>query len=81
MASTIQSTGIGSGLDIASIVSSLTTAQGDAQTKQLTARETDLKAQLSAYGTFRASLEALQLRPGDEIHASAKATDIEVYPA
>ncbi len=60
MASTIQSSGIGSGLDIASIVSSLTTAQGDAQTKQLTARETDLKAQLSAYGTFRASLEALQ---------------------
>ena len=60
MASTIQSTGIGSGLDIASIVSSLTTAQGDAQTKQLTARETDLKAQVSAYGTFRAALEALQ---------------------
>ncbi len=28
-----------------------------------------------------ASLEALQLRPGDEIHASAKATDIEVYLA
>lgn len=60
MASTIQSAGIGSGLDIASIVSSLTTAQGDAQTKQLTARETDLKAQVSAYGTFRAALEALQ---------------------
>ncbi len=28
-----------------------------------------------------AALEALQLRPGDEIHASVKATDIEVYPA
>jgi molybdate transport system ATP-binding protein len=28
-----------------------------------------------------AALEALQLRPGDEIHASAKATDIEAYPA
>jgi molybdate transport system ATP-binding protein len=27
------------------------------------------------------ALEALQLRPGDEIHASVKATDIEVYPA
>ena len=60
MASTIQSTGIGSGLDIASIVSQLTTAQGDAQTKQLTARKTDLDAQVSAYGTFRAALEALQ---------------------
>jgi molybdate transport system ATP-binding protein len=28
-----------------------------------------------------AALDALQLRPGDDIHASAKATDIEVYPA
>lgn len=28
-----------------------------------------------------AALDALQLRPGDEIHASVKATDIEVYPA
>lgn len=28
-----------------------------------------------------AALEALQLRPGDEIHASVKATDIDVYPA
>ena len=28
-----------------------------------------------------AALEALQLRPGDDVHASVKATDIEVYPA
>jgi molybdate transport system ATP-binding protein len=28
-----------------------------------------------------AALDALQLQPGDEIHASVKATDIEVYPA
>lgn len=28
-----------------------------------------------------AALDALQLRPGDEIYASVKATDIEVYPA
>lgn len=28
-----------------------------------------------------AALEALHLRPGDDIHASVKATDIEVYPA
>ncbi|MFN3257090.1 MAG: sulfate/molybdate ABC transporter ATP-binding protein [Ilumatobacter sp.] len=27
------------------------------------------------------ALAALELRPGDEIHATAKATDIEVYPA
>ena len=28
-----------------------------------------------------AALDALELRPGDEVHASVKATDIEVYPA
>ena len=28
-----------------------------------------------------AALDALQLRPGDEIYASVKATDIDVYPA
>jgi len=28
-----------------------------------------------------AALEALQLRPGDDVHSSVKATDIEVYPA
>ncbi len=27
-----------------------------------------------------AALDALRLRPGDEVHASVKATDIEVYP-
>ena len=28
-----------------------------------------------------AAMEALELRPGDDVHASVKATDIEVYPA
>jgi molybdopterin-binding protein len=28
-----------------------------------------------------AALDALALRPGDEVHVAAKATDIEVYPA
>jgi molybdate transport system ATP-binding protein len=28
-----------------------------------------------------AALDALQLRPGDEVYASVKATDIDVYPA
>ena len=28
-----------------------------------------------------AALDALHLRPGDDVHASVKATDIEVYPA
>jgi flagellar hook-associated protein 2 len=56
----VQSLGVGSGLDIASIVSQLTTAEGAAQTAQLTDRQTTLQAQVSAYGTFRSALEALQ---------------------
>ena len=35
-----------------------------------------LTAEITAAG-----LDALQLRPGDQVHASVKATDIEVYPA
>jgi flagellar hook-associated protein 2 len=56
----ITSTGIGSGLDISAIVSSLTTAFGSAQTTQLTNQQNSLDAQVSAYGTFTAALDTLQ---------------------
>jgi flagellar hook-associated protein 2 len=58
--SVISSTGIGSGLDIASIVSSLTTAAGLAQNTQLSDRKSVLTSEVSAYGTFSSSLETLQ---------------------
>jgi flagellar hook-associated protein 2 len=57
----ITSTGIGSGLDIGAIVSSLTTSFGAAQTSQLTNQETSLDAQVSAYGTFTSALDTLKL--------------------
>jgi flagellar hook-associated protein 2 len=57
----ISSTGIGSGLDISSIVSSLTTAAGFAQNTQLSDRKTTLTAQVSAYGTFKSALDTLQV--------------------
>ncbi|MGH9133226.1 MAG: TOBE domain-containing protein, partial [Ilumatobacteraceae bacterium] len=38
--------------------------------------ELPLTAEITA-----AALDAMQLRPGDEVHASVKATDIEAYPA
>lgn len=57
----ITSTGIGSGLDIGAIVSSLTTAFGAAQTTQLTNQANSLDAQVSAYGTFTAALDTLKL--------------------
>lgn len=58
--SVISSTGVGSGLDIASIVTSLTTAAGLAQNNQLADRKTTLTAQVSAYGTFKSALDTLQ---------------------
>jgi flagellar hook-associated protein 2 len=56
----ITSTGIGSGLDISAIVSSLTTAFGAAQTSQLTNQQNTLDSEVSAYGTFTAALDTLQ---------------------
>ncbi len=58
--SVISSTGIGSGLDITSIVASLTTAAGLAQNNQLADRKSTLTAQVSAYGTFSSALDTLQ---------------------
>ena len=59
--SLITSTGIGSGLNIGAIVSSLTTAFGASQTNQLTNQATTLDAQVSAYGSFTAALDTLKL--------------------
>ena len=56
----ITSTGIGSGLDISAIVTSLTNAYGAAQTNQLNSQQTSLNAQVSAYGTFSSALDTLQ---------------------
>ncbi len=58
--SLITSTGIGSGLDISAIVSSLTSAYGAAQTNELTAEQTSLNTQVSAFGTFSSALSTLQ---------------------
>jgi flagellar hook-associated protein 2 len=56
----ITSTGIGSGLNISAIVSSLTTSYGAAQTNQLNDQQNSLDAQVSAYGTFTSALDTLQ---------------------
>jgi flagellar hook-associated protein 2 len=56
----VTSTGIGSGLNITAIVSSLTAAFGAGQQNQLTAQADSLDAQVSAYGTFTSALDTLQ---------------------
>jgi flagellar hook-associated protein 2 len=58
--SVISSQGIGSGLNIGSIVSILTTAQGAAQTSQYAAQQTTYSSQVSAYATFGSALDTLQ---------------------
>ncbi len=60
MTSAISSTGIGSGLDINAIVSSLTTSAGAAETNALNRRQTALTAQVSAFGAFSSALATLQ---------------------
>lgn len=62
--SVISSQGIGSGLDIASIVSSLTTAQAAPETNALNRSKTALTAQVSAFGTFNSALATFQATLG-----------------
>src|ERR1700730_16420483 len=56
----ISSQGIGSGLDIAGIVSSLTTAKAGPETNALNRSKTALTAQVSAFGTFNSALATFQ---------------------
>ncbi|HVN41409.1 MAG TPA: flagellar filament capping protein FliD [Steroidobacteraceae bacterium] len=55
----ITSTGVGSGLDINTIVTQLVTAEGQAQTNQLNAQQSDLQTKLSAYGSFQSAAASL----------------------
>jgi flagellar hook-associated protein 2 len=60
MSSVISSTGIGSGLDINAIVSSLTTAKAAPETNALNRSKTALTAEVSAFGTFNSALATFQ---------------------
>lgn len=57
---TISSPGLGSGLDIASLVRSLVAAEGQPTSQRLDRREAALQADLSAYGTLRGALSSFQ---------------------
>lgn len=59
-ATVISSQGIGSGLDIGSIVSSLTTAEAGPETNAINRSNTALNAQLSAFGTFQSAVSTFQ---------------------
>lgn len=56
----ISSQGVGSGLDIAAIVTSLTTAKAAPLTNAINRSNTALNAQVSAFGTFNSAVETFQ---------------------
>ncbi len=57
---TVSSVGLGSGLDINSIVSQLIAAEGSGPSKLLDGKTSKINSQLSAYGQFQAAVSALQ---------------------
>lgn len=59
-AGTITSTGLGSGLNIDSIVQSLISAQGAPQEALITQQKDQIQTQISAFGTLQASISAVQ---------------------
>lgn len=56
----ITSTGLGSGIDIDSLVSQLVSAEKQPATQRLDSREATLQTQISAFGTFKSTLSTFQ---------------------
>jgi flagellar hook-associated protein 2 len=61
---TIISSGIGSGIDINGLVTQLVTAEGQAKSAQLDAREAVLQGKISAYGSLRSAIDSLNVAIG-----------------
>lgn len=83
----ITSPGLGSGLDVNSIVTQLVALEGQPTSDRLNRREAELQARLSAYGTLRSSVESFQGALGGLASASsfraktASSSDTEVLVA
>lgn len=56
---TVQSLGLGSGLDISGIITALVDAEKVPQETQLNKREAELNAQISAFGTLKSQVSAI----------------------
>jgi flagellar hook-associated protein 2 len=61
---TITSSGVGSNIDIESLVTRLVQAEGAAKSQQLQTQQATTQAKLSAYGQFRSALAQLQTAAG-----------------
>jgi flagellar hook-associated protein 2 len=68
----ITAPGIGSGLDVASIVSQLVVAEGQPATLRLARREASIQSELSALGSFKSSLSSFR-------DALNKLDDVDIF--
>lgn len=84
---TLSSPGVGSGLDVTSIVQQLVSSERAAQDKILSGKSTKANTQISALGTFKAGLQSLKdsltnLSSGGAItQMSARSSDSTIYSA
>ena len=56
----ISSPGIGSGLDIGSLITQLVSAEGSSGTKRLSLREAEYQGDISAFGSLKGALTLFQ---------------------
>ena len=56
----ITASGVGSGLDISSLISQLVSAEGDAKTAQLAGKRSTAETKVSAYGSLKSALTSFQ---------------------
>lgn len=83
----ISSLGIGSGLDIGSLIGQLITAEGEPTLKRLQSKEASYLAEISAFGSLKGALSSFQSSLGGLKDASdyqgraAYSTDSEVFTA
>ncbi|MDX1519173.1 MAG: flagellar filament capping protein FliD [Gammaproteobacteria bacterium] len=56
----ISAPGVGTGLDINSLVQQLVSAEGDAKTAQLAGKRSTVEAKISAFGSLKSALSSLQ---------------------
>ncbi len=68
---TITASGLGSGLDITSLVSQLVAAEGQPATQRLDKREAEAQAKLTAYGTLKGAFDAFKTSLGALTSASS----------
>ena len=81
----ISSPGIGSGIDIGSLITKLVAAEGSAKNNRLTLREAEYQGDISAYGSLKSALSIFQnavkdLRtPSDFQQRSATSSNEEIF--